>query len=51
MNGSLNNVGVMTDKEKKTAVERLARLKSELDSKRLAIKNIKIALDSLDVTE
>ncbi|KAL1132805.1 hypothetical protein AAG570_010757, partial [Ranatra chinensis] len=39
------------DKEKRAAQERLARLKTELDTKRHAIKNIKLALDSIDVTD
>ncbi|XP_014283757.1 uncharacterized protein sprt isoform X2 [Halyomorpha halys] len=43
--------GSLTDRERKTAQERLGRLKSDLDSKRLTIKNIKIALDTIDISD
>lgn len=37
--------------EKKQAEDRLHRLKLDVDNKRLAIKNLKIALERLDITE
>lgn len=47
------NQGVqpLNEKEKKAAEERLQKLRSDLDAKRLAIKNIKLALERLDITE
>ncbi|KAK9503831.1 hypothetical protein O3M35_010305 [Rhynocoris fuscipes] len=39
------------DRDKKIAQERLVRLKSEIDAKRLAIKNIKLALDTIDISD
>lgn len=52
-NGSNNNVASrdLTEVEKKQAEERLAKLKTETDNKRLAIKNLKMALERLDITE
>lgn len=51
--GSNNNVanGELTEVEKKQAEERLAKLKTETDNKRLTIKNLKMALERLDITE
>lgn len=41
----------LTEIEKKQAEERLTRLKTDIDNKRLAIKNLKMALERLDITE
>ncbi|XP_073983976.1 PDZ domain-containing protein sprite [Rhodnius prolixus] len=41
----------LNDRDKKLAQERLVRLKSELDAKRLTIKNIKLALDTIDISD
>ncbi|KAK9876954.1 hypothetical protein WA026_015988 [Henosepilachna vigintioctopunctata] len=41
----------LTDNEKKQAEERLNRLKTDVDNKRLAIKNLKMALERLDITD
>lgn len=41
----------LTEVEKKQAEERLNRLKTDVDNKRLAIKNLKMALERLDITE
>lgn len=37
--------------QRRRAEERLAKLKAETDNKRLAIKNLKLALERLDITE
>lgn len=52
-NGSNNNMAnrELTEVEKKQAEERLTKLKTETDNKRLAIKNLKMALERLDITE
>nr|CAD7202244.1 unnamed protein product [Timema douglasi] len=42
---------LLTDKEKRAAEERLNKLRHDMDNKRLAIKNLKMALDRLDITE
>ncbi|XP_054257770.1 uncharacterized protein LOC128982790 isoform X2 [Macrosteles quadrilineatus] len=41
----------LTEKERRAAEDRLSRLRAELDTKRLAIKNIKLALERLDITD
>ncbi|XP_014246363.1 uncharacterized protein LOC106664851 [Cimex lectularius] len=41
----------LNDKERKAIQDKMLRLKSEQDSKRLAIKNIKIALDTIDISD
>ncbi|KAJ8985997.1 hypothetical protein NQ317_013881 [Molorchus minor] len=41
----------LTDTEKKQAEDRLNRLKIDVDNKRLAIKNLKMALERLDITD
>ncbi|XP_064210928.1 uncharacterized protein sprt isoform X2 [Tribolium castaneum] len=41
----------LTEVEKKQAEERLNRLKTDVDNKRLAIKNLKMALERLDITD
>lgn len=50
---SNNNVASreLTEVEKKQAEDRLTKLKMETDNKRLAIKNLKMALERLDITE
>lgn len=51
-NGSSVNVNKeLSEIEKKQAEERLNRLKNDTDNKRLAIKNLKMALERLDITE
>lgn len=52
-NGGNNNTNhrELTDIEKKQAEERLNRLKTDVDNKRLTIKNLKMALERLDITE
>lgn len=54
-NGLTNTNGTnnreLSDVEKKQAEERLAKLRTETDNKRLAIKNLKMALERLDITE
>nr|CAD7449188.1 unnamed protein product [Timema bartmani] len=42
---------LLTDKEKRAAEERLNKLRHDMDNKRLAIKNLKMALDRLDITD
>lgn len=46
-----NHTTQLTSVERKHAEDRLARVKAEMDNKRLAIKNLKIALERLDITE
>lgn len=41
----------LTEVEKKQAEDRLGRLKTDIENKRLAIKNLKMALERLDITE
>lgn len=50
-NNSTNNNRELSDVEKKQAEERLCRLRNDTDNKRLAIKNLKMALERLDITE
>lgn len=51
-NGTNNTNGrELSDIEKKQAEERLIRLKTDTDNKRLTIKNLKMALERLDITE
>ncbi|XP_050304958.1 uncharacterized protein LOC126742357 [Anthonomus grandis grandis] len=49
-NGTNNN-RELTEVERKQAEDRLARLKTDIDNKRLAIKNLKMALERLDITD
>ncbi|KAL3269207.1 hypothetical protein HHI36_008289 [Cryptolaemus montrouzieri] len=51
--GSTNSVASreLTEVERKQAEERLNRLKTDVDNKRLAIKNLKMALERLDITD
>ncbi|CAG9860105.1 unnamed protein product [Phyllotreta striolata] len=41
----------LTEVERKQAEARLSRLKTDIDNKRLTIKNLKIALERLDITD
>ncbi|RZF34337.1 hypothetical protein LSTR_LSTR008876 [Laodelphax striatellus] len=41
----------LNEKERKAAEDRLNKLRSELDAKRLAMKNIKLSLERLDITD
>lgn len=50
-NHNANNGRELSDIERKQAEERLTRLKTDTDNKRLAIKNLKMALERLDITE
>ncbi|KAL1494611.1 hypothetical protein ABEB36_010182 [Hypothenemus hampei] len=50
-NGTTNNKRELTKVEKKQAEDRLARLKTDVENKRLAIKNLKMALERLDITD
>ncbi|CAG9760701.1 unnamed protein product [Ceutorhynchus assimilis] len=51
-NGTTNNNSrELTEVEKKQAEDRLGRLKTDIDNKRLAIKNLKMALERLDITD
>jgi sulfur dioxygenase len=50
-NSTSNSTRDLTEVEKKQAEERLGRLKTDVDNKRLAIKNLKMALERLDITE
>ncbi|CAH0554495.1 unnamed protein product [Brassicogethes aeneus] len=49
MNGGSNRE--LSEIEKKQAEDRLNRLKTDVDNKRLAIKNLKMALERLDITD
>lgn len=53
LNGSsaILNSKELSDAEKKRAEDRLVKLKLETDNKRLTIKNLKMALERLDITE
>jgi sulfur dioxygenase len=46
-----NNGQPLTEKERRAAEERLHTLRREMDTKRLTIKNLKMALERLDITE
>lgn len=50
-NGTNGAARELTDVERKQAEDRLNRLKTDVDNKRLAIKNLKMALERLDITE
>jgi len=41
----------MSDKERRSAEERLTKLKADGDAKKLAIKKLKMSLERLDITE
>lgn len=41
----------LTEADRKATEERLQRLRRDADNKRLAIKNLKLALERLDITE
>ncbi|XP_012287902.1 uncharacterized protein LOC105703800 [Orussus abietinus] len=46
-----NGVPPLTDADRKATEERLQRLRRDADNKRLAIKNLKLALERLDITD
>lgn len=46
-----NGAPPLTEADRKAAEERLQRLRRDADNKRLAIKNLKLALERLDITE
>ncbi|XP_030766998.1 uncharacterized protein LOC115890795 [Sitophilus oryzae] len=50
-NSNCTNNRELTEVEKKQAEDRLGRLKTDIDNKRLAIKNLKMALERLDITD
>ncbi|XP_068214217.1 serine/threonine-protein kinase fray2 isoform X2 [Palaemon carinicauda] len=43
--------GILTEAEKKTIQERLNKVQGEMDAKKVAIKNLKLALDKIDITD
>ena len=46
-----NGAPPLTEADRKATEERLQRLRRDADNKRLAIKNLKLALERLDITE
>lgn len=46
-----NGPASLTEADKKVTEDRLQRLKRDADNKRLTIKNLKLALERLDITE
>lgn len=50
-NNIIANNKELSETEKKQAEDRLNRLKTDVDNKRLTIKNLKMALERLDITE
>lgn len=50
-NNIIANNKELSETEKKQAEDRLSRLKTDVDNKRLTIKNLKMALERLDITE
>ncbi|XP_046482182.1 uncharacterized protein sprt [Neodiprion pinetum] len=48
---SLRNGPSLTESDRKAAEDRLQRLRRDADNKRLAIKNLKLALERLDITD
>jgi len=46
-----NGAPPLTEADRKAAEERLQKLRRDADNKRLAIKNLKLALERLDITE
>lgn len=51
LNSHNSKIKELSEVEKRQAKERLLKLRMETDNKRLAIKNLKIALERLDITE
>ena len=51
--GNVNGGGgpVVTESEKRNVQDRLAKVHTEIEAKKVAIKNLKLALDKIDVTE
>lgn len=50
-NNNITSNRELSEVEKKQAEDRLNRLKTDIDNKRLTIKNLKMALERLDITE
>ncbi|CAH1154281.1 unnamed protein product [Phaedon cochleariae] len=46
-----SNIKELSDVERRQAEDRLNRLRTDVDNKRLAIKNLKMALERLDITD
>ncbi|XP_063225393.1 uncharacterized protein LOC134532660 isoform X2 [Bacillus rossius redtenbacheri] len=51
LRGQLQPGHALSDKERRQAEDRLLRLRADMDNKRLAIKNLKMALERLDITD
>ncbi|MPC83882.1 hypothetical protein E2C01_078603 [Portunus trituberculatus] len=43
--------GALTETERRSVQDRLAKVQSELDSKRVTVKNLKLSLEKIDITE
>ncbi|CAL4082736.1 unnamed protein product, partial [Meganyctiphanes norvegica] len=43
--------GVVSEAERKSITDRLGKVTSEMDAKKVAIKNLRLALDKIDITE
>lgn len=43
--------GVVSEVEKKSIQERLSKVEGEIEAKKVAVKNLKLALDKIDITE
>lgn len=51
INGNGNGNGSVDESEKTTGEQRLFQLKREAENKKIAIRNLKLALEKLDITE
>ena len=49
--GGLNGSPVASETEKRTVQDRLAKVHAEIEAKKVAIKNLKLTLDKIDITE
>ncbi|XP_050714616.1 uncharacterized protein LOC126997519 isoform X2 [Eriocheir sinensis] len=49
--GGSEGGGALTETERRSVQERLAKVQGELDSKRVAVKNLKLALEKIDITD
>lgn len=43
--------GVVTEGERRSVSERLTRVQQEMEAKKVAVKNLKLTLDKIDITE
>lgn len=43
--------GALTETERRSVQDRLAKVQSELDSKRVTVKNLKLSLEKIDITD